>query len=665
MDVRSQVSGSITVAGGGALLFLIQPIAAKSLLPHFGGAAGVWVACAMFFQLVLLLGYVYSFWITRYPGPAARTAVHLALVAASLMALPARPRAEWISANPTASILLVLAASVGLPFFVLSTTSTLAQSWWAGPGKLPYRLFAVSNAACLLALLAYPLAVEPKLTAAAQFRWWTAGYLAVAVLIAMGAVFNRKRIPEEDPFLRPAGAQPDAPGRRTFPRIALAASASALWLAIANYLSQDVAPIPFLWVLPMTLYLLSFVLCFGWEGCYRPRLFRWLLPAAWVAVVWRTGLSRTAGGLGLDLGILLLALFVLCVFCHGELARTKPAGRRELAFFYLTVAAGGALGGVFVGVAAPALFSTYLELPISLVATMLLALALLYGIGSRGQWIRWGALATAALIAASSFQGAAGRVAAGRNFYGVLQIRDSGRGDSALRTLYNGRTAHGAEFLSAARRRAPTTYYGPQSGIGLLLNALDAPNRRVAIVGLGAGALASYGRAGDFFRFYEINPAVIRAARLDFHFLADSAAEIDVVNGDGRLRMEQEPPRSFDLIVLDAFTDDAIPAHLLTREAFQSYCARLRSGGALAVNVTNSYLDLNPAVEALAGAVGRDSLRFHSHSDPRQGTLAADWVVVSDGPTIMRKLGRYADSRPLKPGPLWTDEYSNLLQAWR
>lgn len=664
MNIR-QAGSAVTITASGALLFLIQPIAAKTLLPRFGGSAGVWVTCMMFFQLALLLGYLYSFWITRYATPAVRTAIHLCVLGASLAVLPVRPRLDWFPGNPTLAIVLALAASAGLPFFVLSSTGPLVQSWYAGARKteLPYHLFALSNIACLLALLAYPVAIEPALAAPLQLRWWSIGFGILAVLLAIGAIHNRAWTFEDRAGAREIPAADDA--GKPLLWILLAACASALWLAVANYLSQEVAPVPFLWVLPLTVYLLSFVLCFGWEGCYRPAVFRRLLPAAWLAIGWRIGWLGGAGDLRVDIPVMLAALLVLCLFCHGELARHKPVVRQDLAFFYLMAAAGGGLGGVFVGVASPALFSSYLELPVGVVGSVFLALALVYGITSRVRLIRLAVLAAAAIAIAPTFRLGTSRVAGGRNFYGTLQVRDSAASGQAVRVLYSGRTAHGAQFLSTGRRRIPTAYYGVESGIGRLLEAPAAPDRRVAIVGLGAGTLAAYGRKGDFFRFYEINPAVIAAAARDFSFLADSAAATDVVAGDGRLRLAEEAPHSFDVIVLDAFSDDAIPVHLLTREAFQLYFARLRPGGALAIHITNRYLDLGPVVAALAGALGKDVLLIHSQPDPEQQTLASDWAVVSDKGGIPEMLRAYAGPPPPKTGPRWTDEYSNLFQIWR
>jgi hypothetical protein len=666
MDFK-RLASSVTIVLSAALLFAIQPMIAKTLLPRFGGSAGVWITSMMFFQIVLLAGYLYSYWITRHPGPRVRTAVHLGLLALSLWALPLRLAPEGSSFHPIVSILVVLASTVGLPFLLLSTTSSLVQSWYAQSAgvRLPYGLFALSNIACVLALLAYPFVIEPSLTTSTQLRWWSAGYSILVLLVAAGAIYHRGWTYADKDGEPAGGGAHDDSSNRPWLWIALTACASTLWLAVANYLSQEVAAIPLLWVLPLMLYLLSFVLCFAWPGWYRPAWFRWLLPLTWLAMGSRTGLTSTAGNPSIDIPIMLAALFVLCLFCHGELARSRPAARQSLAFFYLMTAIGGAAGGIVVGLAAPAIFSTYLELPIGVVASVFLGLVLIYGLTSRTRLLRLGLVAVAAFVVAANIRGDATSVVRERNFYGTLQIRNRGEGAEATRTLYNGRTAHGVEFLSPERAQTPTAYYGTESGAGLLFRALERPNRRVAMVGLGVGTLAAYGRSGDFFRFYEINPAVIAAAQADFHFLAGSAATTDVVAGDGRLRLAAEPPHSFDLIVLDAFSDDAIPVHLLTREAFQMYFTQLRASGSLAVHVSNRYLDLNPVVETLARAFQKRVLRIHSPADPEQRIFMADWAIVSDSSETIERLRRFADPGPGKCGPLWTDEYSNLLQVWR
>jgi SAM-dependent methyltransferase len=650
-----------SVAWSSALLFVVQPIMAKSLLPRFGGSAGVWIACLMFFQVALLLGYLYSFCLTRFLGARAQAVVHLGLLTLSLGALPLKSHLDAIGTSPTAAILLLLASSVGLPYFALAATSPLLQSWLAGsPGThFPYRLFALSNAASLVALLAYPVAIEPLLSTRLQMAWWSGGYVALVFLLAVVAAGS---LLQTRPVDRP---QPFASERSPWLWIALAACASTLWLATANYLGQQVAAMPFLWVAPMLVYLLSFILCFEADGWYRPALFRWLMPIAWIAICSRIAMESSPGGLRWEIPVFSAALFICCMFCHGELARSKPAPQHGLAFFYLMVASGGALGGVFVGLVAPNLFPTFLELPLGVTASVFLALYFLWGYRSPRRLIRLGVVATLAFVVSTRYD-PEHRVVRTRNFYGALQIRDVGNGDSAMRALYSGRTLHGLELLDLARRSTPTTYYGVQSGAGLVLaKSLPAANRRVAVVGLGAGTLATYGRAGDFFRFYEINPAVIQAAAESFDFLRNSAATTDVVTGDGRLLLEREPAHSFDLVVLDAFSDDAIPVHLLTRQAFELYFDRLRPGGLLLIHLTNRYLDLSSEVETQAAALRKEVLHIHSVPDAAQRTEHADWAIVGDNRDDLAALRPYAQppsQRMLRP---WSDEYSSLFQLWK
>jgi hypothetical protein len=651
---------ALTITGSSALLFLVQPMIAKAILPRFGGSAGVWVTCMLFFQVALLAGYLYSYWVTRLPRRL-QTALHLALLALSLWALPLHPRFETTpsgSGNPALAILWLSAVSVGLPYFLLSTTSPLLQSWYAARGaRFPYRLFALSNAASLAALFAYPVVIEPLLSGKHQLLWWSGAYLGVVVLAALSALRSAGKKPVEEPtdFI--------GPENRPLLWIALAACASTLWLAVANHLSQEVAPIPFLWVLPLGLYLLSFILCFEGSGWYRPSLFRWLLPAAWIAVCLRLALQGSVGGLEWEIPVLSAALFVCCMFCHGELAESKPDPRKGLAYFYLMVALGGALGAVFVGLIAPNLFSTWLELPIGITLCVLLALALLFGFAAK-RLVRLAVFAVLAFVFALRYRSGDADVVRLRNFYGALQVRDRGAGEREARALYNGVTLHGLQFLSPSRSRLATVYYSPESGVGRMLDSHRTFGRRVAIIGLGAGTLATYGRQGDQFRFYDINPAVIQVAQRDFRFLAESDAQTAVLLGDGRLSLEREPPKAFDVIVLDAFSDDSIPIHLLTREAIESYFQHLRDSGILAIHITNRYLDLDPVVEALAAALGKQVLLIHNPPDPDRGVSEADWAILSD--EALPDLAPYshppATSR--KPRP-WTDDFSNLFGALR
>ena len=649
-----------SVAWSSALLFMVQPIMAKSLLPRFGGSAGVWLACMLFFQVTLLLGYLYSFCLIRYLSVKGQALVHFGLLTLSVGALPLKPHWEATGVSPTTAILFLLASSVGLPYFGLSATSPLLQSWLAASrGKhFPYRLFALSNAASLLALLAYPVAIEPFLSSGLQMAYWSGGYVALLFLLAIAVAGNLRQT-------RPAESPPPIVSEcRPWLWIALAACASTLWLAIANYLGQQVAAMPFLWIVPMAVYLLSFILCFEAAGWYRPALFRWLMPIAWIAICSRVALEGSAGGLQWEIPVFSAALFICCMFCHGELARSKPAPQHGLAFFYLMVASGGALGGVFVGLIAPNLFPTFLELPLGVTASVFLTLYFLFGIRSPRRLIRLGVVAALAFVVSTQYH-AERRVVRARNFYGALQIHDMGDGDSAVRALYSGRTIHGLELLSPALQRTPTTYYGVQSGAGLVLESSRAPHRRVAIVGLGAGTLATYGRSGDFFRFYEINPAVIQAAAESFDFLRDSAAATDVVRGDGRLMLDREPQHSFNLVVLDGFSDDAVPVHLLTREAFEMYFDRLRAGGLLLIHLSNRYLDLGAEVEVLAAELRKDVLRIHSVPDRAQWTEPADWAIIASNRDDLTALRRYAQPPSQRRVRPWTDEYSSLFQLWK
>ncbi len=628
---------------------------ARALLPLFGGSAGVWVTCMLFFQVMLLLGYLYSWAITNFLSRAAQSIVHTSLLALSLTTLSLKPRLGSPAGDPLISVLAALATSIGLPYFLLSTTSPLLQSWFAKSNlrAFPYWLFALSNAASLLALLAYPVAIEPSSTQSQQWHLWTIGYICLVVLACAAAMIHWRR-PATTQVTKHASI-----GSPALRWIALSACASALWMAVANHLSQEVAPVPLLWVLPLSIYLLSFILCFESDGWYRPALFRWLLPAAWIAAAWRIAGAETAE-LPTELAIFSLALFIWCMFCHGEIARTKPIAAEAVTFFYLMIATGGALGALFTGIVAPNLLSSYLELPIGIAVSVLLALYVLYGMTSLWRLGRISVVAAAAFVIAARFQ-AFGDVVHLRNFYGALRVTDSGSGENAVRSLYNGRTLHGIELLARDRASLPTAYYGRDSGAGGVLSSPDPAPRRVGLIGLGIGTLAAYGRAGDTFRFYEINPAVIEVATRYFHFLANSRATTEVIPGDGRLSLEREPANSFDVIVLDAFADDTIPVHLLTREAFVSYFHLLKQNGILAIHLTNRYLELAPVVEAEAQNLGQYAVEVYSPANQEQRTLVAEWALISGDKNALEKFGE--PHRSVKSSRLWTDDYSNLFQV--
>jgi SAM-dependent methyltransferase len=650
-----------------SLMFLLQPMMAKVILPSFGGSAGVWTACMLFFQVLLLAGYLYAHCITRYLSARSQAAAHMALLAASVAMLPVNPSGGWkfsSGAAPAFSILGLLATSIGLPYFVLSTTSPLMQAWYARETEthFPYRLFALSNLASLAALLAYPLSIEPLLSSRNQLGLWSAAYLIFVLLAGFLALRSQSRSARPVPV--PAlSVSEGAPVSRPLLWLSLAACASSLWLAVANHLSQEVAAIPFLWVLPLSLYLLSFILCFDRAGWYRPRVYRWILPAAWITMGLRLAFPSSIAGFKWEFVLFSAALFVCCMFCHGELARLKPDPRHGLTLFYLSIAAGGALGAVFVAMVAPQIFTSYLELPIAVAASVILGQALLYGRTSPRYLARLALVAALAFIAATRFSSAAGSLLRLRNFYGALRVVDSGTGSIAVRALYNGTILHGLQFQSPSQSRFPTTYYGPQSGAGLAIASHRTAKQRVGVIGLGVGTLAAYGRAGDYFRFYEINPAVVHVASTYFHFLSESPAQTEVVTADGRLGLEREQPQNFDVLILDAFSGDSIPVHLLTRQAFESYFRHLRPGGLIAIHVTNRYLDLPPVVEALAGALQKEVLLIHNEKDPAQGIYAADWSLVADSREALRDFEwRSSPKTMTRRARPWTDDYSNLFQ---
>jgi hypothetical protein len=661
--LRRLLYGS-TIFCSSLLLFLIQPMMAKAALPWFGGSAGVWASAMLFFQSMLLLGYFYAHWTTRRLAPRHQIGLHVLLLAASLFALPVAPSPAWkppAAAEPITRILAMLAASVGLPYLLLSATGPLVQAWYARCARTayPYRLFAVSNLASLAALMMYPVAIEPLVSTRHQLLIWSAAYAGFVLLAGSAA------------FLSAAGSRPEA--AKTAPPavadrllwIALAVCPSILWLGVANTLSQIVAPIPFLWVLPLSIYLLSFILCFDREGWYRPAVFRVAMPAGWILMCLCLAMRSPAFGLKWVVLLFSVALFACCLFCHGELARRKPHPD-HLTSYYLMLALGGALGGVFVGLVAPTLFSGYLELPVGVAGCIILGMGVLYGYPLR-KLARLGGVAAVAFLLAVQINGFDTRNRLrSRNFYGSLQVSDTGAGNTALRILSNGPIHHGSEFLSPEKSRLATTYYGTASGAALAIRSLPERARRIGVIGLGAGTLACYARAGDYYRFYEINPAVIQVANTEFRYLRECLGQVEVVSGDGRLALERELAQRFDLLVLDAFSGDSIPTHLFTREAFAVYFSHLVPDGVLAAHITNKYLDLSAVVKGLGDASGRQSRLMRSPAEPGRGVYGATWVLVTANAEVLRALaGMAIPFPPGRPSRVWTDDYSNLFQTLR
>lgn len=682
------------------LLFEVEPMIAKIIVPWFGGAASVWTCCLLFFQVLLLAGYLYAHWLTGGFGPKTQAWIHITLLAISLLTLPILPTGAWKPTgfeDPTFRILLLLGATVGLPFFLLSSTSPLLQAWYARTPSSPdpYRFFALSNLGSMLALLSYPVLVEPAVSTRHQAMGWSIAYAGVAVLCGTVAVRSPGRGDAAGESTLQTDSQPEPAefGRPDWTVrllwVGLPACASALLLAVTNQLTQNVAAIPLLWVVPLALYLLSFILCFEGHAWYRPNLFLRLMAVALGAMAYALAPQYVNAPLSLLIPLFSVGLFICSMACHGELARLKPPAR-HLTSFYLMVSLGGALGGAFVALLAPRIFADYYELPISLVGCAVLVLAArfrdpvrsFYPARSRPAWLLAGVLVAAlgaSLVVSERGERFGARLMV-RNFYGVLRVVDfvapqivfiagpklNPADDSPQgRELFNGTIKHGVQFLAPARRRQPTTYYGPSSGAGLALSlkARRGP-MRVGVIGLGVGTLAAYGRQGDQYTFYEINPLVVKMARTQFSFLSDSPAQISVILGDARLSLERQEPQAFDVLAVDAFSSDAIPIHLLTREAFRLYFRHLKPDGVLAVHISNKYLNLAPVVAEEAAFLGKPAIEVSSAGDDRRGVSAARWVLVTGDTGFLDQPETRHAGKPVEATNrlrLWTDDYSSVF----
>jgi len=664
---------AITIFASAFLLFLVQPLAAKQILPWFGGSAAVWSTCLVFFQVLLLAGYAYSDWTTRRLAPRRQVTLHLALLAASLASLPVIPDAGWKPAgneDPAWRILGLLAVTIGLPYFLLSTTGPLVQAWFARtfPMGTVYRLFALSNLGSLLALVSYPFAFEPWVATRVQAWGWSFAYVGFVLLCAASAVLSVRGAPRPAGAAEAAADQPDdapPPGCRGYAAwLLLSAMGAFMLLAVTNYITHDVASVPFLWILPLMLYLLTFILCFEGRGWYQRAVFIGPLMAIVAVMAWALHEERGLMDVKAAIPITLAGLFVMCMFFHGELAASKPAPR-YLTRFYLMVSLGGALGGLAVGLVAPKLFSSYYEFGLGLVLTLVIAayvtrlmhplvpMLVLTAVGFSGFHV----YQYVAMLAQDAH-------VMTRNFYGTLRVKDSGAGPEAVRRLVHGVIMHGEQYLADDRRRTPTTYYGATSGIGRLLKAREAGALRVGVVGLGTGTLAAYGRAGDVYRFYEINPQVVEVARQQFSFLGDSGARIETILGDARLAMEREPAQRYDVLVIDAFSSDAIPVHLITREAMRVYLRHVKPDGIVAFHVTNRFLNLAPVVKRIAGDQGLQAELLTD--DAEDSDLArTDWVLVARDAALAGRpglAGHTASIGEIQGMRVWTDDFNNLFQ---
>ena len=667
----------IVIFLGSFLLFLIEPIAGKRLLPLLGGSAAVWTTCLVFFQLALLLGYLCAHLFATKLRPPKQPLAYLMLLCAALVQLGVTLGQNFraSTAHPIFSVFWLLSALIGIPFLALSAASPLVQAWYGYATTTselvsPYHLYAISNFGSLLALVAYPTLIEPRFTLHGQIVAWSLGFAVFAILC--GVIHWRGRslfrfTPNQKTPLDP-GSPPGVTDRVLW--VLLAACASLLLCAVTNYLSQNVAAVPLLWIMPLSVYLLSFVMAFnGW--ILWPR---WLILCLLAVALGSAGyVLYKYNDIELRLAVIPIfcaVLFIACLFCHGEVYRLRP-GARYLTSFYLSVSAGGAVGAFFVGVLAPVVFSANYELFWGLIFVSALAAAV-----SWKQGLAWfffygaGTLAMAVLLIFQVRTYEHDTIARMRSFYGPLRVTETRSFEhETVRTLYNGTIEHGTQLYGSGLRLVPNTYYADSSGVGLALNfCCSGRPRRVGVIGLGTGTLAAHGRKGDVFRFYEINPLVERIALNLFTYLSESDASIEIVLGDARVSLAAESSQQFDVLAVDAFSGDAIPVHLLTAQAFALYRRHLKPAGILAIHVTNRYLDLAPVVQQQADHAGLQAVLIISSSDPAQNIARADWVLVS-GNTDFLSLPELAAAREDISRPkglrLWNDDYNSLLPVVR
>jgi hypothetical protein len=664
---------------GAFLLFLVQPLIAKQILPWFGGSATVWSACLMFFQVVLVAGYVYAH-VTRRLGPARQAAVHLSLIGvAAIVSLPIGASAEWAppdGAAPVGRVVGVLAAAVGFPAVLLAATAPLVQDWFARvePGRSPYPLYVVSNIGSLAALVVYPAFVERYLTIPSQSLVWSLTFGAfIAACLWCAARVRRNRVVAQ--VAADADAAPRSGPVDRMLWIALPAIGSGLLLATSSGLTQDIAPVPLLWVVPLSIYLVTYILAFA--GWYSRPVFAAMLVIALGVVQWIVG-EDSSTPVPYQVAALLAAFGAACMVCHGELARLRPAVR-ALTAFYVAIAVGGSLGGAAVALGAPLVFDSYAERPVLTVA----AVAALAFLVWRDVARRWPGK-VAALVAvtlALAVGGAAlvltprevrtGQIAAGRSFYGVLSVTDEPADQPRpLRRLYHGRILHGTQFIPQALRRQVTSYYTPGSGIEVALN--QHPNRlrslplTIGVAGLGAGTVAGWGQTFDQLTFFEIDPLVVEFSQRYFTYVQDSPAHVEIVMGDARLSLErqmrsEQNQHTYDVLAMDAFSGDAIPVHLLTRECFALYRLALKADGILAVHVSNRYVDIKPVVRGAAAELGWQVLEIEKRWDTLEKAISNTWLLVTSNAAFIDKARAYALTDPDTATIVWTDAFSSLI----
>ncbi|MBS3963951.1 MAG: fused MFS/spermidine synthase [Methylomonas sp.] len=742
----SRLSSSSVIVFAGTLfvsallMFVLQPMFGKLLLPLLGGTPAVWNTCMVFYQSLLFGGYLYAHWLTRHFGGQRQIQMHTALMIFSLLVLPVAlpdnptPPTET---NPTLWLIWTLLLAIGLPFFVVSTSAPLLQNWFSRIGHKssgdPYYLYAASNAGSLLALLSYPFLIEPNMGLANQRLFWSAGYGLLCALILLCAWMlwrnqaNNDDDDDDDDNIDTTTVPSEdetVPARQQWHWLALAFVPSSLLLGLTQYISTDIAAVPLLWILPLTLYLLSFILVFStWADHIHP-VMRVVQPAVLLVFIAYSFINPALLPYWLDLLLHCLAFFLAVMVCHGELARKRPH-TRHLTRFYLVMAFGGMLGGLFNTFVAPFVFDAVYEYPIMIAAALLLrpgffdgrwflhavfpAVLLMTGLliyaSSHALWhyfdIIGGALILLTGLSYSVRQSplglglltavilvftlglhnlASNTLYQERSFFGVLSVRETVIADEndrpeKVHELFHGTTKHGAQRLIPAHMTTPLTYYSRPGPIGQLFSEFDGENHnwRIGAVGLGAGALACYSKQGQHWSFYEIDPLVVDVAKDTrwFHYLARCNPNADMIVGDARLSLAKEDDGHFDLLVMDAFSSDAVPTHLLTREAMQLYMRKLKDDGLLAFHITNRHLALKKVladhVESLHLA---GLLQEFKPENPAPLVMATDWVVIAKQPQRLERLNQsrlgHWQKLPLTFGlKAWTDDFTHIIGIWK
>ncbi len=666
------------VALSAFLLFLVQPLIAKQILPWFGGSSAVWTTCMLFFQAALLLGYAYADATPRALGPKRQPIAHIVLALLCLLVLPIlAPESlkPFGTEEPISRILMLLAVTIGLPYLLLSTTSPLIQSYFARlkPGRDPYRLFALSNAASLLALVAYPLVIEPFVGTRQQAIGWSIAF-ALYVLLLVTLAWRVSRSDGSKP--NEIGVSDEVLSKPTaslqWRWIALSATGSMLLLSVSNHITQNVASVPLLWVLPLVLYLLTFILTFDGSGWYKPQYYVGPFFIAVIAMSFLLVDKTYQFDLVVQTSVFCVGLFVVCMVCHGELVLAKPAPAL-LTRFYLLISVGGALGALVVSVVAPLAFPTFLETPIAL----FVAAALFVPVAAGTQPVlKWVAVALAIGVAAT---GAYfwklehnNSLEVSRNFYGVMKIKsyDDPGTENHLVRMVHGAILHGEQYTFPTWRKEPTTYYTPTSGFGRAVNQkrIEAPRTaagiRIGMIGLGVGTVAAYCRDVDTCRIYEINAEVERLARTHFTYLSDSKSKLDVIIGDARLSLEREASNQFNVLAVDAFSGDSIPMHLITDDAVRVFMAQLAGNGILAYHVSNRFLNLPPVLAEISAKLGLAGVVVE---DPSQANNAlhstSTWVLLAKDAEALKGIEASKPLERISGTPLWSDDFNNLLSV--